>query len=72
MQPFIPAVLIAQAATCGLYGKPSSPGGCSLQAPDGGTYYLQTTFGQLYIQGRRPEVQFSPPPSLQPQPIQRR
>jgi hypothetical protein len=71
MQALIPTILIAQAATCGLYGTPSSPGGCSLPAPDGGTYYLQNTYGQLYIQERRPQIQFSPDPSLELQPIQR-
>jgi hypothetical protein len=71
MQALIPTILIAQAATCGLYGTPSSPGGCSLPASDGGAYYLQNTNGQLYIQERRPQIQFNPHPSLELQPIQR-
>jgi len=66
------ALVIAQAATCGLYGTPNSPGGCSLPSPDGGRYLLQDVNGQLWIQERRPEVQISPHPSLELPPIQRR
>ena len=47
----VAGVLIAQAATCGLLGTPSSPGGCSLPSPDGGSYLLQTIQGgQVWIQ----------------------
>ena len=50
MPSLIPALAIAQAAACGLYGTPATPGGCSLPAPGGGSYLLQESFGQLYIQ----------------------
>ena len=43
-------VLIAQAATCGIYGTPDSPGGCSLPSPDGGSYLLQSVNGQMWVQ----------------------
>ena len=44
-------LLLAQAAPCGIYGSPSSPGGCSMPAPDGGSYLLQQLPGQpLWVQ----------------------
>jgi hypothetical protein len=46
----VAGALIAQAATCGLLGTPSSPGGCSLPSPDGGSYLLQNVNGQMWVQ----------------------
>jgi hypothetical protein len=43
-------LLLAQAAPCGTYGSPSSPGGCSLPAPNGGSYLLQDVYGQTWVQ----------------------
>ena len=58
------AVLLAQAAPCGTYGTPSSPGGCSLPAPNGGSYLLQTLQGgQIWVQetpGPRPSFNTYP------------
>ena len=65
------ALVIAQAATCGLYGTTESPGGCSLPSPDGGRYLLQDVNGRLWIQERRPPLQINPQPSLELPPIQR-
>ena len=50
-------LLLAQAAPCGTYGSPSSPGGCSLPAPNGGSYLLQDVYGQTWVQ---PPIQVAP------------
>lgn len=61
------AVLLAQAATCGTFGTPGSPGGCSLPAPGGGDYLLQTVpGGQLWVQPPIEAAPYSPSDTAEP------